>query len=702
MSAKCGSPTGRIDKSVHSLAFHSCLSESGPIDDDDDDDEDEVERNTLIASANAALWARNQNHSMHSNGLTDTVMGASTVIFKNITIRKPGTNPESNDNLLTNVSGVLQPGKLTAILGSNDLEVSALLNIVAGAVSDQEYTGHLAFARRQIGSWYRRSIVGFALQRGVYCSKLLTVRQNLMFVLQLHIQISSAEQDQTVDRVLEMVHLKPDERKKIIELSAESKLRMTIAQELLLDPSVIVVEAPTSGLGYQSSLRIMRLLKGLAENKGKTVVVSLSQPRWAVYNLLDNLILLHGSHLAYFGKAGEHAIEYFQSQGMVWNRHYTPTDFLLQLCDSDEVGWSTAGEEPRMSAAALDLAYSQSPEYQSLLAPYLIDIDTICSNRHTIHTDVDIYHSYQVPSELSRILILLKSIVLRHWVYKWWHVLRWISTVGILLLIGKLYSMQSTNQAGLQNKVGIIFFVIVLLMLMNIPTAASLIRHRPVFLHHRGSGSYTTPTYWTVTILWELIFIRMIIPPIVAVLLTAGMYWFITFEQDQLTDLLVMILIAQSSFYALSFCVGCYWNSTSSANTVLQAIFAFFIMTGGFLINTKYMPSWFSWIEKFSFFRYTYESILINMLSDTDEDSKTYISDQGFHEDNKWKNMYILLGIAIGLLLAGLVGLFSLRPPLVVTKSPSVWQVLTRAVRNIIGYLREKKSNNVDRYQQIP
>eukprot|EP01060_Flectonema_neradi_P040272 TRINITY_DN910_c1_g3_i2.p1 TRINITY_DN910_c1_g3~~TRINITY_DN910_c1_g3_i2.p1 ORF type:complete len:252 (+),score=32.45 TRINITY_DN910_c1_g3_i2:985-1740(+) len=225
---------------------------------------------------------------------------------------------------------------------------------------------------------------------------------------------------------------------------------------------------------------------------------------------------------------------------------------------------------------------------------------------------------------------------------------------------------------------------------------------KQVFLHHRGSGSYTTPTYWTVTILWELIFIRMIIPPIVAVLLTAGMYWFITFEQDQLTDLLVMILIAQSSFYALSFCVGCYWNSTSSANTVLQAIFAFFIMTGGFLINTKYMPSWFSWIEKFSFFRYTYESILINMLSDTDEDSKTYISDQGFHEDNKWKNMYILLGIAIGLLLAGLVGLFSLRPPLVVTKSPSVWQVLTRAVRNIIGYLREKKSNNVDRYQQIP
>ena len=554
MSAKgCSPPGARGDKSVHSLAFHSCLSDTGElIDHDEEEGEDEhVENHSLLASANAALWARSQNHSMMAGGNETETLGASTVVFKNISLRKPGTAPESNDNLLTNVSGVLQPGKLTAILGSNELEVTALLNIVAGAVSDQEYSGQVVYAKRPIGTWYRRSIVGFALQRGVYCSKLLTVRQNLMFVLQLHIKISSIEQNETIDRVLEMVHLQSEERKKIVELSAESKLRMTIAQELLLDPSVIVVETPTSGLGYQGSLRIMRLLQGLAENRGKTVVVSLDQPRWAVYNLLDNLILLHGSHLAYFGKAGEHAIEYFQSQGMVWNRHYTPTDFLLQLCDSDEVGWSTASEEPKMSAASLDLAYSQSPEYQSLLAPFLSEVDFIYSNRNTIHTDDDLDHIYQVPSELSRIVILLKSIALRHWVYKWWHLLRWISTVGFLLLIGKLYSMQSTNQAGLQNKVGIIFFVVVVLMLMNIPTASSLIRHRPVcvvigyykkkekkkqkkkkqvFLHHRGSGSYTTSTYWAVTILWELIFIRVIVPPIVAILLTAGMYWFITFE----------------------------------------------------------------------------------------------------------------------------------------------------------------------------
>eukprot|EP01061_Rhynchopus_euleeides_P019497 TRINITY_DN32050_c0_g1_i2.p1 TRINITY_DN32050_c0_g1~~TRINITY_DN32050_c0_g1_i2.p1 ORF type:complete len:888 (+),score=288.00 TRINITY_DN32050_c0_g1_i2:110-2773(+) len=415
-AARPPSPRGSgYAKSFQSAGLYSCLeedeldaslSENRPGA-EADAEEAEVER---MAVANAGRWAQvissRQDAFMQGSDVQHwgTDQNA-TVVFSDVTVPNPlGGNP-----ILQDVSGILLPGKLTALLGSSDMEINALITLLAGVLDTDEYTGTVYYNKIPIAPWYRRTVVGFARTNGVFCSRSLTVRQNLMLSIQLHLQIDSTDQALAVDRVTELVGLREYARTVVSDLDLEHKLRMTIAQELLIDPTVLFVESPTLGLSYAASLSVMKLLRHIAASQGKTIVVSLHQPRWAVYNTVDNIALVHGGRLAYFGKAGEEAIEFFQTRGMIWNRQYTPTDFLLQLCSSaaphlqstiptvcrlvanDESGGIAGGDEetqdedteapqqeppvdPRTDAQVLSENFQMSVEYQSYILPHIVAV----------------------------------------------------------------------------------------------------------------------------------------------------------------------------------------------------------------------------------------------------------------------------------------------------------------------------------------
>eukprot|EP00754_Rhynchopus_humris_P022379 Rhum_TRINITY_DN14788_c30_g1::Rhum_TRINITY_DN14788_c30_g1_i1::g.119260::m.119260/K05681/ABCG2, CD338; ATP-binding cassette, subfamily G (WHITE), member 2 len=368
------------------------------------------------AVMNAGRWAESSLNGKHGSCLLapnadgDEEEGAAgsnaaTVVFHDVTLK----NPLGGDPLLFEVNGILMPGKVTALLGSSDTEVNALMTLLAGVLDPSEYSGTVYYNKVPISNWYRRTVVGFARTNGVFCSRSLSVRQNLLLSIQLHLQVDSTDQALAVDRVIGVVGLAGHEKTIVSKLDAEHRLRMTIAQELLIDPTVLFVEAPTECLSFATSLSIMQLLRHIARTLGKTVVVTLQQPRWAVYNTVDILALVHGGRLAYFGKAKDDAIEFFQTRGLIWNRQYTPTDFLLQLCSAQgscygsdghprqpQVTFGAAGsgvgvgsngsfsnppEElptlqapPETDAATLSENFAASVEYQSYIKPYILGV----------------------------------------------------------------------------------------------------------------------------------------------------------------------------------------------------------------------------------------------------------------------------------------------------------------------------------------
>ena len=273
-------------KSFQSAGFYSCLEEDdvsirgirNQDDDDDEEDEDEA-RSTVSANANTHRWTETTTrHFLHEAEQDWGIHNSATVIFHGLTVQ----NPYGGQPLLKDVSGILLPGKVTALLGSSDTEINALITLLAGVLNKEEYSGSVYYNKIPISAWYRRTVVGFARANGVFCSRSLTVRQNLLLSIQLHLQINSVDQALAVDRVIALVGLQDHERDTVSTLNSEAKLRMTIAQELLIDPTVLFVESPTTGLSYAASLSIMKLLRHIAVSQGKTVVVSLHQPRYAL------------------------------------------------------------------------------------------------------------------------------------------------------------------------------------------------------------------------------------------------------------------------------------------------------------------------------------------------------------------------------------------------------------------------------------
>lgn len=99
-------------------------------------------------------------------------------------------------------------------------------------------------------------------------------------------------------------------------LSIEQRKRLTIAIELMANPSIIFLDEPTSGLDARAAAIVMRTVRNTVDT-GRTVVCTIHQPSIDIFESFDELILMKmGGQIVYAGPLGQHShkiIEYFEA-----------------------------------------------------------------------------------------------------------------------------------------------------------------------------------------------------------------------------------------------------------------------------------------------------------------------------------------------------------------------------------------------------
>lgn len=75
-------------------------------------------------------------------------------------------------------------------------------------------------------------------------------------------------------------------------ISGGEKKRTSIAFELMSDPRVILLDEPTSGLDSLTSYIIVSRLKKLVHHYNKTVIMTIHQPNYEIFELMDDLLIL--------------------------------------------------------------------------------------------------------------------------------------------------------------------------------------------------------------------------------------------------------------------------------------------------------------------------------------------------------------------------------------------------------------------------
>ncbi|GAA3252747.1 FHA domain-containing protein [Dactylosporangium siamense] len=220
--------------------------------------------------------------------------GPSSLIADDLTVRI------KDAILLDDVSFALTEGSLLAVIGPSGCGKSTLVKAVAGLRPATQ--GTVRYDGRDLYADYAelRYRIGMVPQDDVL-HRQLTVRRALRFAAALRFadDVPRKERRVRVAEVLRTLNLTERAKMRIDKLSGGQRKRVSVALELLTEPSLLFLDEPTSGLDPALDKEVMEELRDLAD-KGRTVAVVTHNVMHL--DLCDRvLVLTVGGRMGYFG-----------------------------------------------------------------------------------------------------------------------------------------------------------------------------------------------------------------------------------------------------------------------------------------------------------------------------------------------------------------------------------------------------------------
>jgi len=185
------------------------------------------------------------------------------------------------------------PGVMAAFLGPNGAGKTTLLRMILGVIAPTR--GAIAFGDRAIGEWDRREfarVVGVVAQSEA--DPLFSVREIVAMGRYPHLGAWQRERDldrDAIDRAMERCDVAQFADRWITTLSGGEQQRVRLARALAQEPSVLVLDEPTTSLDIRHEMTTFELLRGLRAD-GVTIVMATHNLNLAA-RFADELVLMH-------------------------------------------------------------------------------------------------------------------------------------------------------------------------------------------------------------------------------------------------------------------------------------------------------------------------------------------------------------------------------------------------------------------------
>ncbi|XVF88034.1 hypothetical protein PTKIN_Ptkin19aG0016900 [Pterospermum kingtungense] len=209
--------------------------------------------------------------------------------------------------ILKGVNCEARPGQITAIAGPSGAGKTTLLEILAGRIPACKVApGEVLVNDRPVDVKHFRRVSGYVTQDDALFP-LLTVEETLMYSALLRLPGGRKEASCRVKTLLKELGLEHVASSRIgggsntSGISGGERRRVSIGVDLVHDPLVILIDEPTSGLDSASALHVVTLLKSMAINQGKTIVLTIHQPGFRILELLDRIVLLSNGFVVHNG-----------------------------------------------------------------------------------------------------------------------------------------------------------------------------------------------------------------------------------------------------------------------------------------------------------------------------------------------------------------------------------------------------------------
>uniref|UniRef100_A0AAX7UVM5 ABC transporter domain-containing protein n=1 Tax=Astatotilapia calliptera TaxID=8154 RepID=A0AAX7UVM5_ASTCA len=519
------------------------------------------------------------------------------------------------DNIFValSLSGIMKPG-LNAIMGATGSGKSSFLDVLAARKDPAGLSGEVLIDGAPQPPNFK-CLSGYVVQDDVVMGT-LTVRENFTFsaALRLPSSISHKEKKQKVDRLIKELGLGRVADSKvgtqlIRGISGGERKRTNIGMELIIDPPVLFLDEPTTGLDASTANSVLLLLKRMANN-GRTIILSIHQPRYTIYRLFDSLTLLVNGHQVYHGPARS-ALEYFSDIGYICEPHNNPADFFLDVINGDSTAVAlNSGKTEDQELDSESMSKSRRGIGEKLVEEY-----RNCQHFKETKAELGGYQKKVVTTTPFRTITYTTGFFTQfRWVLKrtfrnlilnpQTSIAQVAVTILLALVVGALFFNVQNDSSGIQNRTGALFFVVVNQCFSSLLAAELFIAERKIFTHEYISGYYRVSVY----------FLCKILSDIITICIMCRLCIFVTIYNPAGAFFFFMLTVALCAYTATSmaFAISADQTVVAIANIFMTISCVFMMIFAGLLVNIPSIASWLAWLKYLSIPRYGLSALQAN------------------------------------------------------------------------------------------
>ncbi|TKY53483.1 Pleiotropic drug resistance protein 2 [Spatholobus suberectus] len=522
-----------------------------------------------------------------------------TLAFQNVNyyidmpheMKKQGIE-ENRLQLLRDISGAFRPGILTALVGVSGAGKTTLMDVLAGRKTGGYIEGSISISGYPKNQATFARISGYCEQNDIH-SPNVTVYESLLFSawLRLSKEVNKETRKMFIEEILELVELHTVRHfivglPGINGLSTEQRKRLTIAVELVANPSIIFMDEPTTGLDARAAAVVMRTVRNTVDT-GRTVVCTIHQPSIDIFENFDELLLMkRGGHVIYGGPLGRNSqnlIEYFEATIGVpkIKDGYNPATWMLEI--------TSPAVESQLNIDFTEL-YTKSDLYQKNQEL----IKELCT---PVPGTKDLYF----PSKYSRSFFTqCKACFWKQYCSYWrnpqYNAVRFFITIAIGVIFGLIYwdkGKKTQKEQDLLNLLGAMYASVFFLGASNTSSVQPVVAiERTALYRERAAGMYSELPYAIGQVAIEVIYVA-----IQSLAYSIILYWMIGFEPHAENFLWFFYFIFMSFLYFTLY--GMMTVALTPNHQIAAIVMSFFIsfwnLFSGFLIPRMQIPKWWRW-----------------------------------------------------------------------------------------------------------
>ncbi|DBA02983.1 TPA: hypothetical protein N0F65_003171 [Lagenidium giganteum] len=553
-----------------------------------------------------------------------------TLSWSNITYTVSATKGKKK-TILKNVTGRCAPGELVAVMGPSGSGKTTLLDILADRIRTGRVDGSIELNGKKRNIKTFRAVTSYVAQEDALLGS-FTVAETLVMAAKLSLP-SSITNKEIRQRVLACITEMGLEscRNTLVGtifskgISGGQKRRLSIAIELLANPSVLLLDEPTSGLDSSSTFNVMKFIARLC-TANKTVICTIHQPSSLVYNMFSHIMVLTAGETIYFGPRGR-AIEHFAQLGYACPKYLNPAEYFTTLVNADFEGHA---DIEKLVQAFADSATAE--EVSTLIkADRVESIDT----QPLLPTRPSPFRQFGVLMHRNSLNNLRNPGIF--WV-------RYVMYTILTLMAGTIYLSSGTISD--QDMVALLFAFQAFLVFMSVAVLPFFIEQRAVFVRERANNALNVVSYVSANFLATLpgIFFIALTASLLLVNL-AGIYGFGWY----LLNLFLSLVVAESLMHVIGSMVSHYIQGIAIA----AAIYGMFMLCEGFMLPRSAIPNYWIWAYYLAFHTYSFESFVFKHFSvitgSKEIAAQAVLTRLGMTDVDVPRNMCILLGYSIGL-----------------------------------------------------